>query len=98
MKMKLISSMFILVVFLDEIIDQKAFWIHPKICGLRRWGAINDKSSLFFQLKSCYVSGNQEAIDVEPIAFVLNETSSDDDEDEDKLCRVFHQKNSCKVK
>ncbi|CAF1625056.1 unnamed protein product [Rotaria sp. Silwood1] len=82
-----------------QIIDETAFWIHPEICGLRCWGLNNNKSSVFFQLKSCYVSENQAVIDVEPITFVLNTTSSDDDDDDDdRKCRVFHQKNSCKVK
>ncbi|CAF0987709.1 unnamed protein product [Rotaria sp. Silwood1] len=83
----------------NQIIDETAFWIHPEICGLRCWVLNNNKSSVFFQLKSCYVSENQAVIDVEPITFVLNTTSSDDDDDDDdRKCRVFHQKNSCKVK
>jgi len=53
---------------------------------------------VFFQLKSCYVTENQEAIDVGSIAFVLNETFSDGEEDDDNICRVFHQIASCKVK
>jgi hypothetical protein len=61
------------------------------------WGSNNDKSSLILQLKSCYVSGNQPAIDVKPITLVLNGISSDDNDD-DGQCRVFHQNNSCKVK
>jgi len=80
----------------NRIIDEKVLKIQPEICGLRRWGSKNNKPSLFVQLKSCYINDNKTAIDVEPIAFVLNGSSSDDDDNEQ--CRVFHQKNSCKVK
>lgn len=94
--MKLISSIILFCCILDQIVDEKALSIHPEICGLRRWGSNNDKFSLFRQLKSCYVSENEAAIDIEPIIFGLNGTSSDDDDD--GRCHVFHQKNSCKVK
>ncbi|CAF4043575.1 unnamed protein product, partial [Rotaria sordida] len=81
----------------NHIIDEKAFLIPFEICELRRWGSNIDKSSLFFQLKSCHVSENQAPIGVEPITLVLNETSTDDDDDDDDgRCRVFCQKNSCK--
>jgi hypothetical protein len=99
MSIELISYIVLFCYILDGIINEKALWIRPEICGLRRWGSNNDKSSLFLQLKSSYVNGNQLAIDVEPITFVSNGTSSnDDDDDDDGQCRVFHQKNSCKVK